>query len=88
MAEFITLLIDASVPLLLTVVILWLLFTALRIVPQSEVYVIERFGKYTRTLNAGLSVLVPVLDRVAHKISILERRLPEFSISVITRDNV
>lgn len=88
MAEFITLLIDASVPLLLTVVILWLLFTALRIVPQSEVYVIERFGKYTRTLNAGLSVLVPVLDRVAHKISILERQLPEFSISVITRDNV
>ena len=88
MAEFITLMIDASVPLLLTVVILWLLFTALRIVPQSEVYVIERFGKYTRTLNAGLSVLVPVLDRVAHKISILERQLPEFSISVITRDNV
>ena len=88
MAEFITLLIDASVPLLLTVVILWLLFTALRIVPQSEVYVIERFGKYTRTLNAGLSVLVPVLDRVAHKISILERQLPEFSISVITCDNV
>ena len=88
MAEFITLLIDASVPILLTVVILWLLFTALRIVPQSEVYVIERFGKYTRTLHAGLSVLVPVLDRVAHKISILERQLPEFSISVITRDNV
>lgn len=88
MAEFITLLIDASVPLLLTVVILWLLLTALMIVPQSEVYVIERFGKYTRTLHAGLSVLVPVLDRVAHKISILERQLPEFSISVITRDNV
>lgn len=56
--------------------------------PQSEVFVIERFGKYTRTLPAGLSVLIPFLDRVAHKISILERQLPEFSISVITRDNV
>ena len=56
--------------------------------PQSEVFVIERFGKYTRTLPAGLSVLIPFLDRVAHKISILERQLPEFNISVITRDNV
>ena len=52
MAEFITLLIDASVPLLLTVVILWLLFTALGSCLSLR-YVIERFGKYTRTLHAG-----------------------------------
>lgn len=68
--------------------ILVFLRAGIKVVPQSKVYVVERFGKYTRTLNAGLSVIVPFFDRVAHRISILERQLPEFDISVITRDNV
>ena len=59
-----------------------------KVVSQSEVYVVERFGKYTKTLPAGLNFIVPFLDRVAHQVSILERQLPEFDISVITRDNV
>ncbi|MEM7209107.1 MAG: stomatin-like protein [Pseudomonadota bacterium] len=64
------------------------LYLGIKIVPQSQVYVVERFGKYTKTLRAGLSLIVPFLDRVAHKVSILERQLPEFQISVITKDNV
>ncbi|MEM7046121.1 MAG: SPFH domain-containing protein [Pseudomonadota bacterium] len=64
------------------------LYLSVKIVPQSQVYVVERFGKYTRTLTAGLSVITPFLDRVAHRVSILERQLPEFTISVITKDNV
>ena len=64
------------------------IFKGIKIVPQSKVFVVERFGKFTRTLDAGLNFIVPFLDRVAHKISILERQLPEFTISVITRDNV
>ncbi len=60
----------------------------INVVPQSEEYVVERFGKYTKTLKAGLNLIVPFLDRVAHKVSILERQLPEFSISAITKDNV
>ena len=64
------------------------IYLGIKIVPQSDVFVIERFGKYSRTLNAGLSVIVPYLDKVAHKVSILERQLNEFSISVITSDNV
>jgi len=65
-----------------------LLVMGVKVVPQSEVFVIERFGKYTQTLDAGLNFIVPILYSVAHKISILERQLPEFEISVITRDNV
>ena len=65
-----------------------LIFKGIKVVPQSKVYVIERFGKYTQTLSAGLNFIIPFLDTVAHKISILERQLPEFEISVITRDNV
>ena len=60
----------------------------IKVVPQSQVYVVERFGKYVRTLTPGLSMIVPYLYTVAHRVSILERQLPEFVISVITRDNV
>lgn len=41
------------------------LFSAVRIVPQQVSYVIERFGRYDRTLNAGLHIIVPFVDRVA-----------------------
>ena len=64
------------------------IYLGIKIVPQSNVFVIERFGKYSRTLNAGLSIIVPYLDKVAHKVSILERQLKEFTISVISKDNV
>tara|TARA_B100001057_G_scaffold239976_1_gene240294 strand:+ start:61527 stop:62444 length:918 start_codon:yes stop_codon:yes gene_type:complete len=65
-----------------------LVFLGVKVVPQSKVYVIERFGKYTKTLESGLSLIVPFVDKVAHKVDILERQLPSFQISVITRDNV
>lgn len=78
----------AFVVLVLVGFALVVVYKGVQVVPQSRVNVIERFGKFTRTLPAGLSFIVPFLDRVAHKISILERQLPEFEISVITRDNV
>ena len=61
---------------------------SIQVVSQSNEFVIERFGKYNRTLSAGINLIVPFLDRVTHKLSILERQLDEFDISVITRDNV
>ena len=78
----------SSVAAFLVILVILVLYLSIKIVPQSEVYVIERFGKYTKTLTAGLSIIIPFLDRVAHRLSILERQLPEFTISVITRDNV
>ena len=72
----------------LTALIFIAFFFSVKIVPQSRVYVIERFGKFTKTLNAGLSFIIPFLDRVAHVIVILERQLDDFEISVITSDNV
>ena len=64
------------------------IYKGIKVVPQSKVFIVERFGKFTRTLAPGLNFIVPFLDSVAHKISILERQLPEFRISVITKDNV
>lgn len=59
-----------------------------RIVPQSEKHVVERFGRLRSVLGPGINVIVPFLDRVAHKISILERQLPTHSQDAITSDNV
>jgi regulator of protease activity HflC (stomatin/prohibitin superfamily) len=61
---------------------------SVKIVPQSQNYVIERLGRYHRTLEAGLHLIVPVVDMVRHKIDILERQLPSREISTITLDNV
>ena len=74
--------------IVLSFVVLLLVFMGVRIVPQSEEHIIERFGKYRKTLNAGINLIIPVVDRVKHKISILERQLPEKTVSIITRDNV
>lgn len=65
-----------------------LVFMGVKIVPQSENHVIERFGKYIKTLKAGLNFIIPIFDKVARKLSILERQLPEKSHDVITKDNV
>jgi regulator of protease activity HflC (stomatin/prohibitin superfamily) len=64
------------------------IYLGIKIVPQSNAYVVERFGQYTKTLTAGLHIIVPFLDAVAHRVSILERQLKEFTISVISKDNV
>jgi regulator of protease activity HflC (stomatin/prohibitin superfamily) len=63
-------------------------FLGVRIVPQSEKYVVERFGRLRSVLGPGINFIVPFLDRVAHKISILERQLPTASQDAITSDNV
>nr|WP_203595126.1 MULTISPECIES: SPFH domain-containing protein [unclassified Salipiger] len=59
-----------------------------RIVPQSEKHVVERFGRLRAVLGPGINFIVPFLDRVAHKVSILERQLPNASQDAITADNV
>ena len=74
--------------LLLAFLFLVLILKAVRIVSQSEQHVIERFGRLHSVLGPGINLIVPFLDRVAHKISILERQLPTASQDAITRDNV
>ena len=74
--------------ILFALLVALLVFNGVKIVPQSKNYVIERFGRYRVTLKAGLNFIVPFLDRVAARLSILERQLTEQKHSVITRDNV
>ena len=72
----------------LAILIIYVIYLGIKIVPQSKVFVIERFGKFTRILESGLSIIVPFVDRVAFRVDILERQLPPFKMSVITEDNV
>jgi len=64
------------------------LFKAIRIVPQSMKFVVERFGRLRVVLGPGINFTVPFVDVVAHKISILERQLPTAHQDAITTDNV
>lgn len=86
--SFINLFNEYATTLVLSILFLLTVKKALQIVPQSEEYIVERLGKYSKTFKSGINILIPFLESVRHKISILERRLDEFSISVITRDNV
>jgi regulator of protease activity HflC (stomatin/prohibitin superfamily) len=60
----------------------------IRIVPQSEKFIVERFGRLKSVLGPGINFIIPFLDNVVHKISILERQLPTQSQDAITKDNV
>ncbi|RYG89527.1 SPFH/Band 7/PHB domain protein [Loktanella sp. IMCC34160] len=74
--------------LLLAIFIIVCILAGVRIVPQSEKHVVERFGRLRSVLGPGINLIVPFLDRVAHKISVLERQLPTMSQDAITLDNV
>jgi len=76
--------------ILVGLVILLLLFlkSFIRIVPQNEAFVVERLGKYDRTLLAGFHITIPVLERVAYRHSLKEYAVDVASQQAITRDNV
>ena len=76
------------VVLLLAALVILSVLLGVRIVPQSEKFVVERFGRLRSVLGPGINVIVPFIDRVAHRISILERQLPNASQDAITADNV
>jgi regulator of protease activity HflC (stomatin/prohibitin superfamily) len=77
-----------AVYLAVAVFIIICIFLGVRIVPQSEKHVVERFGRLRAVLGPGINFVVPFLDKVAHKISILERQLPTALQDAITTDNV
>ncbi len=74
--------------IVVAVVVIILLRTIIRIVPQNEAFVVERLGKYSRTLEAGFHVLLPFLDKVAYRHSLKEYAIDVPSQQAITKDNV
>ena len=74
--------------LLLAALIIISIMRGVRIVSQSEKHVVERFGRFRASLGPGINFIVPFIDRVRHKVSILERQLPNATQDAITSDNV
>ena len=72
----------------LVVIVLVLIITNIRIVPQSNAFVIERLGAYQSTWNVGLHVKMPFIDRIVKKVSLKEKVFDFPPQPVITRDNV
>ncbi|MEP5631527.1 MAG: SPFH domain-containing protein [Tateyamaria sp.] len=82
-----SLLSENLVYVLATLFLVLCLFLGVRIVPQSEKYVVERFGRLRAVLGPGINFIVPFMDVVRHKVSVLERQLPNESQDAITSDN-
>lgn len=72
---------------LVALVIITLMKTA-KIVPQRKAFVVERLGKYSRTLGAGFHILVPFIDRIAYKHNLKETAIDVPSQMCITKDNI
>ena len=78
-------------PYVMLFIVFGVVYTVLkcvRIVPQKQAYIVERLGRYHCTLDAGLHLLVPIVDRVAYKHSLKEQAIDVPPQSCITRDNI
>ncbi|MBF0108274.1 MAG: paraslipin [Magnetococcales bacterium] len=72
----------------LAILVLVILKSGLKFVPQNRAFVVERFGKYHTTLTAGINFLVPFIDKVAYDQTLKEMAVDVPSQSAITKDNI
>ena len=72
----------------IAIIAVFILFKSVKFVPQNRAFVVERFGRYTQTLEAGLNFLNPFFDRVAYNRTLKEQAFDVPSQAAITRDNI
>lgn len=73
---------------LVAILVIVILVKTARVVPQREQFVVERLGKYSKTLDAGFHILVPFVDSVAYRHTLKEQTFDVASQSCITQDNI
>ena len=74
--------------LILFVLLVFLFLNCVRVVPQAQAVVVERLGKYHTTWDAGIHIMLPILDRVAKRVNLKEQVADFPPQPVITKDNV
>lgn len=72
----------------LAILIIVVMKSTIKFVPQNRAYVVERFGKYNKTMVAGLNVLLPFVDKVSYDQSLKEHAYDVPSQAAITKDNI
>ncbi|MBO5488595.1 MAG: SPFH/Band 7/PHB domain protein, partial [Eubacterium sp.] len=72
----------------IVVIVLWLLASCIKIVPQAHAFIVERLGGYQETWNVGIHFKVPIIDKVARKVLLKEQVMDFPPQPVITKDNV
>ena len=77
-----------SIQAFVLLVIIVLLRSSIKFVPQNRAFIIERFGKYQSTKEAGLNFIMPFIDQVAHDRSLKEQAVDVPGQSAITKDNI
>ncbi|MEX0404098.1 SPFH domain-containing protein [Aquibium sp. LZ166] len=77
---------DIIIPVLVVLVLLFL-FAGIKTVPQGSNWTVERFGRYTRSLSPGLNLILPFIDRIGARLTMMEQVLDVPTQEVITRDN-
>ncbi|MFC5756208.1 SPFH domain-containing protein [Rhizobium sp. GCM10022189] len=71
----------------LVIFVILVLFAGIKTVPQGYRYTIERFGRYTRTLEPGLNLITPFIERIGARMNVMEQVLDVPTQEVITKDN-
>jgi regulator of protease activity HflC (stomatin/prohibitin superfamily) len=74
--------------IVILVIVIWAFVQGIRVVPQRSAWIVERLGKYNRTVEAGLQLLVPFVDRVAYRLSLKEQAIDVPPQTCITKDNI
>ena len=74
--------------IVILVILAIIILFSIKVVKQAEVYIIERFGKYYKTANAGLNLIVPFVDKVRAVVSLKQQTMDVPPQGVITKDNV
>jgi regulator of protease activity HflC (stomatin/prohibitin superfamily) len=74
--------------ILLGVLLLIAFLSTFKVVPQRSVFIVERLGKYSRTLDAGFHILIPFIDKIAYKQNLKEQAIDVASQICITKDNI